>query len=313
MKTRFGFVLCLGWALLGVSGVTHAKDEGIKKRLALNWKAEPQFGGYYAAELNGHFKSAGFEVELVPGGSGSPVVQVVSSGQADFGVVTGDEIPVAQESGFDVVALFAAYQTFPQGIMVHASHPAKSLQEVFEVPGVLALQKSVPYALFLNEKFKGKTKVKQVPYTGGIGAFEKDKKLSQQCFVTSEPLIARSKGLDVRVFLVADAGYNPYASVLISDRDNASSDATRRFAQAVQKGWKDYLANPGPVDQVMHRLNPSMSLAEMKASAEAQKPLVEAPVLGAMSLKRWEELRKILVQTKTIQGSKSAKDYFLSP
>jgi NitT/TauT family transport system substrate-binding protein len=131
--------------------------------------------------------------------------------------------------------------------------------------------------------------------------------------MTSEPLIARSKGLDVRVFLIADSGYNPYASVLIVDRKKASDDATRRFSQAVRKGWKDYLANPGPVDQVMHRLNPSMSLAEMQASAEAQKPLIEAPVLGAMSLERWEDLRKILVQTKTIRGSKSAKEYFLSP
>jgi len=279
-------------------------------RLALNWKAEPQFGGYYAAQILGHFKKAGFDVEILQGGSGTPVVQAVANGQAQFGVVTGDEIPVAQENGFDVVGLFAAYQTFPQGIMVHESHAAQSLEALLSGPGLLLWQKSVPYAQFLTKKLGSRIKIRQAPYTGGIAAFAKDKAVAQQCFVTSEPLVAKAQGLATRVFMVADLGYNPYASVLIVERQRLSLGVTKRFVETVRKGWVDYMKNPAPIHAAMNSLNPSMSVKDMDESELAQRRLVEHSPVGAMTLSRWEELHRALVSIQAIQGKRTPTDYF---
>jgi ABC-type nitrate/sulfonate/bicarbonate transport system substrate-binding protein len=41
-----------------------------KIRLALNWKPEPEFGGFYAAP----FSNNGLDVEILPGGAGTPTV-----------------------------------------------------------------------------------------------------------------------------------------------------------------------------------------------------------------------------------------------
>ena len=38
-------------------------------RLALNWKAEPQFGGFYAAREGGHFAAKGLDVNIIEGGT----------------------------------------------------------------------------------------------------------------------------------------------------------------------------------------------------------------------------------------------------
>ena len=151
----------------------------VKIRLALNWKPDPQFGGFYAAPYQSH----GLDVEILPGGAGTPTIQMVGAGSAEFGVVSADELVVARSQGNDVVALFAVFQNNPQGIMVHASRKLASLADLFKTGGTVALQRGLPYARVLEKKY-GFDKVKIVPSPGGdISAFLANKNFAQQCFI----------------------------------------------------------------------------------------------------------------------------------
>ena len=49
-----------------------------KIRLALNWKPDPQFGGFYAAPYQAH----ALDVDILPGGAGTPTIQMVGAGSA---------------------------------------------------------------------------------------------------------------------------------------------------------------------------------------------------------------------------------------
>src|SRR5580693_9284261 len=98
-------------------GLLAACSKSKKIKLALNWKPDPQFGGFYAAP----YQKYGLDVEILPGGAGTPTVQMVGAGSAEFGTLSGDELVVARSKGNNVVALFAVYQQSPIGIMVHAS------------------------------------------------------------------------------------------------------------------------------------------------------------------------------------------------
>src|SRR6187455_1351226 len=62
-----------------------------KIRLALNWKPDPQFGGFYAAP----WEERKLDVEILPGGAGTPTVQMIGAGSAEFGIVSADELVVA--------------------------------------------------------------------------------------------------------------------------------------------------------------------------------------------------------------------------
>jgi NitT/TauT family transport system substrate-binding protein len=221
------------------AGATKPAAKLTKVRLALNWKPEPQFGGFYAAQQIGAYTSRGLDVEILPGGSGTPTVQMVAAGQAEFGIVSADELVIARSKGADVVALFATYQTNPQGIMTHASRGFKDIGDVFKGGGTLAMQRGLPYAEFLVNKY-GENGVKIVPYAGGIGIFLKDKQFSQQCFVTSEPILARKSGAEEKTFLVADAGYNPYTTVVVTRGSylRQHEHETYQMTLAVTDGWR---------------------------------------------------------------------------
>jgi len=192
-------------------------------RLALNWKAEPQFGGFYAADVAGHFAANGLEVEIIEGGSGAPTIQVVGAQQVEYAIVAADEIVISHDRGAgNVVALFAVYQINPQAIMVHKSRGFKGIEDVMKNDGTLLWQGGLPYAQFLSRKY-APVRVRTAPYLGGIGNFQNDPTISQQCFATSEPLTAARAGLEVDTFMIADSGYNPYTTVLVTTRDRLAS------------------------------------------------------------------------------------------
>src|SRR5688572_32019820 len=101
-------LLCLALFAL-VAGCSRKADPGAQAsgttaiKLALNWVPEPEFGGFYAARDGGAYKKAGFDVEIRGGGAGVPVVQMVASGQVDFGIAGADEVITARARGADVI------------------------------------------------------------------------------------------------------------------------------------------------------------------------------------------------------------------
>ena len=318
--------LCLAAALLlgcddaGQPPATNSSTSPARVKLQLNWVAEPQFGGFYEAERIGAFKKHNLDVEIVAGGAGTPTVQMIGAGSVPFGVVSADEVVVARSRGNDVVALFAVYQTCPQGIMTHASRGFKDIGDVFKSPGTLAMQRGLPYADFLIKKYGTGDSLKIVPSPGGsITAFLADPNLSQQCFITSEPVLALQKGSDPKTFLVADAGYNPYTTVVATSGAYLKSnrDACQRMVRAVREGWVSYLADPAPAGAVMQGLNKTMDARTFAESAAAQRPLIATgdaagQGVGAMTADRWTTLIDQLVALKVIDRAPPAEACFAS-
>ena len=299
--------------LLESCGSLGESEQGPPKlRLALNWKPDPQFGGFYAADYAAH----GLDVDILPGGAGTPTVQMIGAGSAEFGIVSGDELVVARSRGNNVVALFAVFQVNPQGIMVHASRGLQSISQVVQ-GGTLAIQRGLPYARILQQRY-GFNRVHVVPSPGGdITAFLKDPLMAQQCFVISEPLQARAAGVEVDVFPVADLGYNPYTTVLATSDVflNEHPDQAVAMLGAVRQGWRDYLLDPMPTNERMHELNPSMDLEAFDAVASAQEPFIEPDPLspenlGRMTEERWEALIKQLRELGDLDQRVRAKDCF---
>ena len=283
-----------------------------KIRLALNWKPEPEFGGFYSAP----FQQRGLDVDILPGGTGTPTAQMIGAGSTEFGIVEGDEIVLARSQGNPVVGLFAVFETSPLGLMVHAERKVSSVADLVK-SGTLAVEKGLPYVRLLQKRYSF-DHVRVVPSPGGdLAAFQADPNFAQQVFVTSEPLAAKRKGIDVKVFSIAETGYNPYTNILATSDELLRKDPAmvKAMVEAVRQGWQTYLANPAPADAQMHALNPSMDEETFAAVADAQKPLIESGDtqengLGTMSKDRWETLIAQLAELGDIPRPIPAADCF---
>jgi len=311
-------------ALASLVGCSRKDSEGGKSadaaakvtrvKVQLNWVPEPEFGGIYAARESGAYTKAGLEVETVSGGAGSPVVQLVAGGQADFGVAGADDVVIARARGVDLVAVFGTFQTNPQGVMVHAARNLATLADLKS--GTLALEPGLPFAIFIKKKY-GFAGATLVPYDGGIAKFLADPSYAQQCYVTSEPIAVKKKGGTPKVFLGADAGFNPYASVLVTRGAmlREKKETVRAFVAASAEGWRRYLDDPTAANKVMAKLNTAMDAETFAAAAAAQKPLIETDEtkksgLGVMSETRWAKLGADLVELGVVTKAPTPVECF---
>ncbi|MBX3155871.1 MAG: ABC transporter substrate-binding protein [Deltaproteobacteria bacterium] len=273
--------------------------------LTLDWVPEPEFGGFYQARESGAFGKQGLDVTIKARGQGD-TWKLVAQGQTDFATTAADQVLIARDRGADVVAVFAVYQTSPQAIMVHAARGFTKIDDVFTHTGVLEAE-DVTWLRFLRKKFPD-AQVKVTANAPGIATFLANGELSKQCFITSEPIQARARDSDPATFLIAEAGYNPYTTVVIARGEMVRNDPAtiKKLVAAMREGWRAYLDDPGPMNAKMGELNREMDAKTFAESARLQHPLIETEEtkktsLGAMTKERWQTLGQQLVDLAVIK------------
>ena len=263
-------------------------------KLQLNWVAEPEFGGFYAAQEKALYQAEGLQVELIQGGPSVPAPQLVASGKVEFAIVAGSQLLELREQGGDLVALYAVYQGNPMGVMVHEASPYQTLRELWESDATVAFEQGLADFRWITKSFPG-GHLKLVPYSANLAQFASDPTMAAQCFITSEPVTLALQGVKTRVFLVGESGFDPYNQVLVTTRAyyDSHTDLCQKMVRATAAGWRAYLDTPEPFNAVMTRLNAGMSLDAMNRGAALQRVLVENDEtkrigLGGMRAVRWQ-------------------------
>ena len=213
-----------------------AGDSSGNRRLTvqLNWFPEPEFGGLYAARENGHFEAQGLEVELVKGGADVPAGQLVASGSVQVAVVSAAQLATLRSQGGRATAVFASFQKAPRAVLVKQDSTYESLESLWAGEGRIMADAGLPWTRWVNRQY-GETKLRFVPYAGSFAPFLSDDVVAMQAFATAEPVQLEADGQEVRTFLTADTGYNPYDVVLAVHDDllERESDTVRRFVTAL--------------------------------------------------------------------------------
>jgi NitT/TauT family transport system substrate-binding protein len=290
-----------------------APTELRKVQVQLNWVAEPEFGGFYAAQQKALYPMNGLDVELIQGGPGVPAPQLVASGKVDFAIVSAPQLIELNARGGDLVALYAVYQGNPMGIMVHEASPYQSLGELWRSSSTVSIEQGLAEFRWLSKEFPGGN-LKVVPYSANLAQFAGDPALAQQCFVISEPVTLELKGTKTRVFMIGDSGFDPYNAVLVTRRDfyEANKAVCASLVRATAAGWRAYLDDPKPHNETMARLNAGMSAEAMNLGAEKQRRLVETDEtkrvgLGGMRREKWQLLIDQLVSLGDIKPDAAGK------
>jgi NitT/TauT family transport system substrate-binding protein len=306
--------ICL-LAFAGCNRNQNATTQPAALKFTLDWNPEPEFGGFYAAQINHSFEGYGLNLDMKPAGEGAPVTQLVATGKATFGTAGADEVVVARVNGADVVGIFAVYQVNPQGVMVHKARGFKSLADVFNNPGVLEAE-NANWLKYCTQKY-GTNGVKIIENSEGIAAFIAKPDYSKQCYVTSEPILAAAQHSDPQAFLIADSGFDPYTTMVITSGETVRKNPAlvRSMINACRAGWTAYLNDPAPANAFMETLNHAMDPQTFTKAAEAQAKLIqtaEGAPLGMMTEQRWNELTKQMLELKAITQPVAGKDCFVT-
>jgi len=287
-----------------------------KVKLGLNWKAEPEFGGFYAAKELGFYEKAGLDVEIIEGAAGIPITQMVATGQVEFGVTSGDLLILGRSNGADIKSLFTVYQKSPQCVMVRADSKIKSFKDLLQSDYTLSATPGALWLTYLQKKYSTSSRFKNVPYQGGVTNFLNDPKLAQQCYAGSEPELAAAKGVKTRTLLIADAGFDNYAAILFTSQKLLTEklDLTKRFVEASRKGWEAYVKDPTVAHHKITKINPAMDSKTIKTIFDVQRPLMAGSrkiKFGQQSQERWNLLIQQMLELGLIKKPISAQEVFV--
>jgi NitT/TauT family transport system substrate-binding protein len=274
-------------------------DAPVRVRFATDWRAQAEHGGFYQALASGAYAKRGLNVQIVQGGPGVNVPQLLAAGAVELGMGSNSFIPfnlVAENAPVKAVAAF--FQKDPQVLIAHPDPALKTIADLKDRPFLLADASITAFWVWLKAKY-GFTDDQVRKYTFNPAPFLADERAVQQGYLTSEPYtIETVGGFKPKVFLLADEGYPSYAAMVLSPngfaRDNAR--ALRSFIAASAEGWRDYMnGDPAAANALIKRDNPDMTDAVLKQARDAlnANSIVEGGDaalygLGTMTVDRWQ-------------------------
>ncbi|HZZ19965.1 MAG TPA: ABC transporter substrate-binding protein [Opitutaceae bacterium] len=276
-----------------------------KVRFQTDWFAQAEHGGFYQALVKGYYKAANLDVNIIPGGPGPTMGQLLLSGQIDLAMGRSDDVIVWSQQGlpFEIVAVYM--ERDPQALLIHDEDPVKGFADLNN--RTVMVESSVHWLEYVRKKYH--VAINQIPLNYGIGSFMADKSFIQQCFVTDEPYYVRKSGGHPRTLMLADSGYNPYRIIFGTKAFiDAHPEAVRRFIAASLRGWDEFMKGDADAAKAeIAKRNDNMPKELIEYSIQAMKDhdiIYGKPEagerLGLMTKQRMLELDQTLADLKLI-------------
>ncbi len=308
-------LLTLATTALAVVAPALAAD---KVTFATNWKAQAEHGGFYQALADGTYAKHGLEVTIRAGGPQGNERALLPAGKVDFimgGNMNQAFSAVKQDIPTKVVA--AIMQKDPQCFM---THPGQGLDTWESLKKTTLLVGRGGFASFYQWMMAehGFTEGQVKPYTFNPAPFLADKRLAQQGYVTAEPYaIERQGGFKPNIFLLADHGYDTYATTIETRTEiiEKNPDLVQRFVNASIIGWYNYLYGDNKAaNDLIKKDNPDMddgqiafSIAKMKEYGIIDSGDTLKAGIGAMSDARMKSFFDRTVKAKLSEPSMDYK------
>ena len=275
-------------------------------RFATDWRAQAEQGGFYQALATGEYEKRGLKVQIVQGGPGVNVPQLLAAGAVEAGMgsnsfialnLAGEDVPVR--------AVAAMMQKDPQVLIAHPDQGIEGIEDLKGRPILLSDASVTAFWVWLKSKY-GFEDSQIRKYTFNAAPFLADTSVAQQGYLTSEPFtIEKTVGLKPRVFLLADNGYPSYAAMIFFPQSLIDKDPARvrAFVEASAAGWKSYLTgDPKPGDALILKDNPEMTQDLLDQAREKMREynLVEGGDaatggIGVMTDGRWKAFAEMAI------------------
>jgi len=283
-------------------------------RIALDFTANVNYLGIYAAIQNGYFAREGVRAVIVPY-AGTPAETLLESGQTDLGLTYPPDIPAYRASGLKYRAVAALTQTNTVALAVLASSPYTSPAQLsgklyggFGVqsdPAIITTifaKLGVEHPSFrqvtLNATAYQALAAKRVAYTSVFGGID--------------DVTAELQGVKLRTFPISRylgaAGSFPDDAYVATDHEIATKgDLLRRGLAALAAGYRYAAANPAAAERILladNRTALAHDARIVQATGDATAPTFvnAAGQWGQMSAADFAGITQILAKAGLFKG-----------
>ena len=294
---------------------------------ALDWKFEGPSAPYFAAIDNGHFGSAGLDVEISAGQGSLDAIPKVATGAFPMGFADINSLIkfLDQNPGAPVTAVMMVYDKPPFAVVgrksLGVSEPKDLEGRVLGAPPPDGAWAQFPAFATANNLDVDKITVEPVGFPTREPMLAEGNVAAVTGFSFSSFLNLVRLGVpeeDISTILMADYGLELYGNAIIANTDFASAnpEVVTSFLTAVAAGWKDAIADPEAAIASLIERNPAADAAleqrrlQLAIDANVLTDAVAADGMGGVDAGRMDAALAQLAQTYEFQNAPDASLYF---
>ena len=269
--------------------------------LVMGYVPNVQYAPFYVAEEKGYFAQEGIQVNY-NWGFDFDGVKLVGANQADFAIVTGDQILQARAQDVPIVYIGNWYNAFPISVVSLAEKNIKTPQDLVGkkvgLPGLFGASYTAWRALLFASNLKEQDMQTQAIGFTQVPALMQGTVDAAVAYANNEPVQLQLVGKNVNTI-------NTWEYAKLVGNGVATNEATlkdrpqvaRGFVRALMRGIQDTVNNPDEALQIAIKRVPEAggdNLATSKAVLNASLPLWKNTRLGETRLADWQAMEKFM-------------------
>ncbi len=303
-------VLVVGIAWLAIRTGTSPVAEP-KVTLQLKWVYNAGFAGDLVAK-NQEDIWDGLHVEVLPGGIGVDPIKAVTTGVAQFGVATGDQLLLAAEQSTPLVALALVYQENPLSWIVKADSGIDQPADLRNRNvGVTFIDDEALFRSMLRRAGLTQDDITIVPVKFDTSPFIRGDVDAYPVFRNTQGVeIAKElekSGVGTRFVSPADVGVISYSNLYFTTRQymDRHPGVVAEFVKGVLSAWRFAQLNPAEAAKIIKTFDDENSLEVIEASVVETNQLVKLPTthnIGEMTLAGWDDTQTVLLDSSVLKN-----------
>ena len=297
--------ILLGLILFGC-GQSQPAQPPDEVTLQLKWSHQAQFAGYYLAQEKGYYARENIKVKFMEGGVGTDLIHRLTSGQADFAVLTPEYICIARSRGLSIKAIAAIYRRSATVYVAKAEsgiiRPSDFIGKTVACGDPSGSQKDfeIQFMAMMNKLDLDVSKVKIVPYDPTYTDFYSGLVDITPTYSTGGLIKLRRNGLRLNLVWPGDYGIHFYSDTLVTtDKLIAEKpDLVNRFLRASLQGWRGAVQDYPEAVAITMKYAKNADRELQTAMMEAMLPLVHTGEgrIGWMKPSVWQNMVLLLEQ-----------------
>jgi NitT/TauT family transport system substrate-binding protein len=306
------FCTAILWLAFFVAGCSKSSTSAKQKiTLQLKWVYNAGFVGDLVAKEKGFWKQQDLDVEIRPGGVGISPIKVVTTGDAQIGVTTGDQLLLAREEAAPVTAVALAYQDNPLVWIFRAATNIHSIRDFKgKRIGLTFIDDEALFNAMLIRAGIQRADINVVPVKFDTSPFLRGE-------VDAFPVFRNTQGIEIGSELAkqgiktdmlgpADLRLIAYSNLyFVDDRfEKSHPEIVRKFVAGVLKGWAYSQDHADEVAEIVSKYDKETSRDLIKAQVEATNRLTRPTsdvTIGRMTEEGWQSTEQILLDAKQLK------------
>lgn len=274
-----------------------------KVSLQLKWRHAFQFAGYYAAQQQGYYRSAGLDVEMREADPFLNVINEVVSGHVNYAVGSSGLL-IARSEQKPVVVLAVIFQHSPQVLIARQDRGNQSVHDLAGKRLMLEPQSEELIAYLKKEDLP--LSAMQVQSHSFSVQDLLDRKIDAiSAYITSEPYQLNQAGFSYQMYTPRSTGIDFYGDNLFTSESEIQQhpERVKAFIAASIKGWEYAIAHQEEMIELIlsrypNKIGSPNTRDFLRFEAAQTRALLRDDLVpvGYMNPGRWQSIADTYVQ-----------------